>query len=173
MWIFKILPKSEHLWTFHGDIWGPKQNLGLIGLAVLTVISVNYGWFFQCKSIFEFSFEGTRPSAFHEVKWDKKFDRKKCIYMGTRLSVSIVNIFSLYVLLKQYQKSLHIYKFLFVDFQHFLKIEFSWRLYFELLIIHKPSLKTWFHTKFGPNRFSRFDIYWIQTNRHPDWQTSI
>ncbi len=20
----------------------------------------------------------------------------------------------------------------------------------------------------GPNRFSRFDVYWIQTNRHPD-----
>ena len=29
-----------------------------------------------------------------------------------------------------------------------------------------------FHTKFGPDRFSRFDVYWIQsnkqTNRHPD-----
>ena len=28
------------------------------------------------------------------------------------------------------------------------------------------------HKKFGPDRFSRFDVYWIQTNRqtdrHPD-----
>jgi len=24
------------------------------------------------------------------------------------------------------------------------------------------------HTKFGPDRFSRFDVYWIQTNRQTD-----
>ena len=24
--------------------------------------------------------------------------------------------------------------------------------------------------KFGPNRLSRFDVYWIQTNKHPDRQ---
>ena len=24
------------------------------------------------------------------------------------------------------------------------------------------------HKKFGPDRFSRFDFYWIQTNKHPD-----
>ena len=23
------------------------------------------------------------------------------------------------------------------------------------------------HKKFGPDRFSHFDVYWIQTNRHP------
>jgi len=31
------------------------------------------------------------------------------------------------------------------------------------------------HTKFGPDRFKRFDVYWIQTNKqtntHPDKQT--
>ena len=27
------------------------------------------------------------------------------------------------------------------------------------------------HKKFGPDRFSPFDVYWIQTNRHPDKQT--
>ena len=27
------------------------------------------------------------------------------------------------------------------------------------------------HTKFGLDRFSRFDVYWIQTNRHPHKQT--
>ena len=25
--------------------------------------------------------------------------------------------------------------------------------------------------KFGPDRFSRFDVYWIQTNKHPNKQT--
>ena len=28
------------------------------------------------------------------------------------------------------------------------------------------------HKKFGPDRFIRFDVYWIQTNRHPNRQTS-
>ena len=27
------------------------------------------------------------------------------------------------------------------------------------------------HKKFGPDRFSRFDVYWIQTDRHPDRQS--
>ncbi len=28
------------------------------------------------------------------------------------------------------------------------------------------------HTKFGPNRFSRFNVYWIQPDRQTDKQTS-
>ena len=27
------------------------------------------------------------------------------------------------------------------------------------------------HKKFGPDRFSRFDVYWIQTNKQTDRQT--
>ena len=27
------------------------------------------------------------------------------------------------------------------------------------------------HKNFGPDRFSRFDVYWIQTNRQTDKQT--
>ena len=27
------------------------------------------------------------------------------------------------------------------------------------------------HKKFGPDRFSRFDVYWIQTDRQTDRQT--
>ena len=27
------------------------------------------------------------------------------------------------------------------------------------------------HKKFGPDRFSRFDVYWIQTNKQTDKQT--
>ena len=34
------------------------------------------------------------------------------------------------------------------------------------MIIHKLSLgHVRSHTKFGPGRFSRFDVYWIQTNK--------
>ena len=44
---------------------------------------------------------------------------------------------------------------------------------FEFLIIHKPFLG-WghvrSHTKFGPDRFSRFDVYWTQTDGHPNRQ---
>ena len=28
------------------------------------------------------------------------------------------------------------------------------------------------HKKFGPNRFSRFDVYWIQTNKQTPKQTN-
>ena len=28
------------------------------------------------------------------------------------------------------------------------------------------------HKKFGPDRFSRFDVYWIQTDRQTDKQTN-
>ena len=29
------------------------------------------------------------------------------------------------------------------------------------------------HKKFGPDRFSRFDVYWIQTNRQTDRQAKL
>ena len=46
--------------------------------------------------------------------------------------------------------------------------QFCWRLTFEILIIHKPSLGTCkVPHKFGPDRFRRLDVYWIQTNKHP------
>ena len=31
-----------------------------------------------------------------------------------------------------------------------------------------PSGHVMSHKKFGPNRFSRFDVYWIQTNKQTD-----
>ena len=45
---------------------------------------------------------------------------------------------------------------------------------FEILIIHKPSL--WSRDvsqKSGHDRFSRFDVYWIQTNKHQDRQAKF
>ena len=57
-----------------------------------------------------------------------------------------------------------------------MKIEFRWRQICEILIIHKPSLDhVRSHTQIGPDFFSRFDVYWIQTDnqrdRHPDKQS--
>ena len=44
---------------------------------------------------------------------------------------------------------------------------------FENLIIHKlPWGHARSHKKFGPDRFSRFDVYWIQTDKQTDRQTS-
>ena len=48
---------------------------------------------------------------------------------------------------------------------------FCLRVIFAILIIHKPSLMG-FKDGLGPDRFSRFDVYWIQTNKQIDTQTS-
>ena len=44
-----------------------------------------------------------------------------------------------------------------------MKIKTYEHTFFEIFIIHKPSVKS--HTNFGPDRFRRFDVYWIQTDR--------
>ena len=36
---------------------------------------------------------------------------------------------------------------------------------------HPPLGNARSHKKFGPDRFSRFDVYWIQTNRQTDKKT--
>ena len=39
----------------------------------------------------------------------------------------------------------------------------------EILFFHKPFLGSLdVPQKFGPDRFSRFDVYWIQTNKQTD-----
>ena len=53
-------------------------------------------------------------------------------------------------------------------------IEFWWRQIFEILMIHKPSLESLdVPKKFGPDRFSRFDVYWIQTNKQTNRQAKF
>ena len=44
---------------------------------------------------------------------------------------------------------------------------------FKILIIHNPSLGSCEvqQKKIGPNLFSRFDVYWIQTNRQTNKMT--
>ena len=52
-----------------------------------------------------------------------------------------------------------------------MKIEFRWRHVFDIFTIHKPSLGLReIPQKFGPDRFSRFDVHWIQ-NMTTDKQT--
>ena len=47
-----------------------------------------------------------------------------------------------------------------------MQIEFCWRKIFELFIIYKPPLGTCeVQTKFGPARFSRFDVLWIKNKQ--------
>ena len=44
----------------------------------------------------------------------------------------------------------------------------------EIFIIHKHFLgPREVHTKFGAVRFSRFDVYWIQTNKQTDTQAKF
>ena len=64
-----------------------------------------------------------------------------------------------------------------MDFQNFQKFNedrILMETIFEILIIHKPSL--WSRDvpqKNGPDRFSRFDVYWIQTNKETDRQAKF
>ena len=46
-----------------------------------------------------------------------------------------------------------------------------WRLIFETLIILKPSLGSCEVPKFWSDQLSRFDVYWIQTNKQTDKQS--
>ena len=43
-----------------------------------------------------------------------------------------------------------------------MKIKFCWRHIFEICMTYNPYLESL--TKFGPDRFCRFDVYWIQTD---------
>ena len=53
--------------------------------------------------------------------------------------------------------------YFFAHFQNFTKILTQ---IFEILIIHKPSLGSRkLPQKYGPNHFSRFDVFWNQTNK--------
>ena len=55
-----------------------------------------------------------------------------------------------------------------------MEIEFCWRQFFEILIIHKPSLGSReIPQKIGPDRVSRFDVYWIQTDKQTNKQAKF
>ena len=52
-----------------------------------------------------------------------------------------------------------------MDFQNLTKIKIFWRPLFEIPSITFPGGHVRPRIKLGPDRFSRFDAYWIQTNR--------
>ena len=63
------------------------------------------------------------------------------------------------------------YKKNFVDLQNFQNPNFVRGKFWKIRSSIKLSLGyVRSQTKFGPDRFSRFDVYWIQTNKHPDKQ---
>ena len=103
-----------------------------------------------------------RLECFHEY-----FSFNSCILLAefiiTRLfgSFALMFYFNCEHFLKQKTKKiLQIKKKEIVDFQNFQKGKF-------LKIgssINLPWGRVRSHTKFGPYRFSRFDVYWIQTN---------
>ena len=58
-----------------------------------------------------------------------------------------------------------------MDFQNFQK---SRGKIFENSIIHNHSMgSSRSHKKFGPDRFNRFDVYWIQKNEQTDKQSIL
>ena len=59
-----------------------------------------------------------------------------------------------------------------MDFQNFQKSNFDGGKFLKIRSsINLPWGHVMSHKKFGPDRFSRFDVYWIQTNKHPNKQT--
>ena len=61
-------------------------------------------------------------------------------------------------------KKLRIYKLFFVDFQNLLENKIMLIQFFVILSIHKPPLcHVRSHKNFWPDRFSRFDVYRLQT----------
>ena len=61
-----------------------------------------------------------------------------------------------------------------MDFQNFQKSYFVRGKYLKIRSsINLPLGHASSHEKFGPNRFSRFDVYWIQTNNKQTDKQSI
>ena len=67
---------------------------------------------------------------------------------------------------------LRIFKKNFVDFQNFQKSNFDGGKFLKILsFINLPWAYVMSHKKFGPDRFSRFDVYLLDTNKQTDKQT--
>ena len=59
-----------------------------------------------------------------------------------------------------------------MDFQNFQKSNFDGGKFLKILLfINLPWDHMMSHKKFGPDRFSRFDVYLIQTNKQTNQQT--
>ena len=61
-----------------------------------------------------------------------------------------------------------------MDFQNFQISNFDGGKFLKIWSsINLPWDHVMSHKKFGPDRFSRFDVYWIQTNRQTDRQAKF
>ena len=59
-----------------------------------------------------------------------------------------------------------------MDFQNFQKSNFDGGKFLKILsFINLPWDHVMSHKKFGLDRFSRFDVYWIQTDKQTNRQT--
>ena len=75
-------------------------------------------------------------------------------------------ILLVYIVTKKQTKIRVFYKENFVDFHYFQKLNFVKGNFLKIRsFINVPWGHRMSQTKFGPDRFSRFDGYWIQTNR--------
>ena len=63
--------------------------------------------------------------------------------------------------------------YFFAHFQNFIKIKTLKHKFFKFWsFINLPWGHVRSNTKFRPNQFSRFDVYWIQTDKQTDRQTN-
>jgi len=100
------------------------------------------------------------------IKWCESFFLYVLCFRALRAHFLIqLRKFSLCIHCLKKKKSCGFYKKNRV-FSTFNKNKVCWRQIFEILIIYKPSLGTCeVPQKIGPDRFTRFDVYWIQTDK--------
>ena len=61
-----------------------------------------------------------------------------------------------------------------MDFQNFQKSNFDRGKFLKIFSsINLPRDHMMSHKKFGPDRFSRFDVYWVQTDKQTDRQAKF
>ena len=73
---------------------------------------------------------------------------------------------------KKFRRFVQINSRIFKIFKNYTKIKtFKHKFLKFLSFINLPWAYVMSHKKFGPYRFSRFDVYWIQTNKQTDRQT--
>ena len=58
-----------------------------------------------------------------------------------------------------------------MDFQNFQKSNFDGGQFLKIRSTNLPWGHARLHKKIGPDRFSRFDFFWIQTNKQTPKQT--
>ena len=99
------------------------------------------------------------------------YHKKMLLYIKNRFSVLFEHFLFVCIVKQKQTKSLRIYNI----------ISWIFKIWWNLILVETnfEILKFWssvnlpwghvrFHKKFGPDRFSRFDVYWIQTDKQTD-----